>query len=167
MAWSNRFRVDRLTAGAPPSNRCETIAEPACCAYVTDCRWGWASLSLPLVDSPAWRAGRGRVSRHGGIQTSAASQCSTARPGTRENSRMSSVTSVTPRARAWAGISKSFGPMDLPARSAGCECRRSVRLRAAPATAPFTEQAVVSGDSQPDARRSSRGRSGSRTQPRC
>lgn len=52
------------------------------------------------------------------------------------------------------------GRWTCPRAPAGGECRRSVRLRAAPARPSYTEQALVSGDLQSDVRRSSRGRSG-------
>ncbi len=46
-----------------------------------------------------------------------ASQLSRDSPGTRENSRTLSVTTVSPTARACAAINMSFGPIGVPCRS--------------------------------------------------
>ena len=43
-----------------------------------------------------------------------ASQFLTFRPGTRENSPVLAVTTVSPNESAWAAMSMSFGPMGVP-----------------------------------------------------
>ena len=52
-----------------------------------------------------------------GPERHASSQFSTLSPGTRENSPTLLVTTVRLKARAWAAISMSFGPMGVPCRS--------------------------------------------------
>jgi hypothetical protein len=217
------FRVDRLAAGGPPANRRETIAEPACCAYVTDCRGeSFQQESLvrvgsgqrlkievrpsvvPEVDIEPLHAGElvehrrraetrfARVRRREVACTSdslpAGSKAGlhpcpwpiTAQPSAasclmqgfsmwtysdirrqpvlyrkgRYSGKLAQVVGDERQAQGARGrrSANRSGQWTCPRAPAGCECRRSVRLRAAPMRASHTEQALVSGDLQPNGR---------------